>query len=304
MSREDRKVLTLVVSYNANAWIELCLKSVLASSMATDILVIDNASIDDTCEIIQTHFPDVLLKKNEINLGFGRANNIGLKYALENAYNYVLLINQDVQVSPEMLKRLVERAEEMPEFAVLSPIHLNGKRDNFDSRFFNYLVSGCSPYITDIILKKAYYPVYGCGFVNAAVWLMTKQCITTVGGFDPLFFHTGEDVDYCSRILRKGLKIGICPEIYAYHDRDNSKQSPYHNYYTYKKNNTLLNLKRTHPDSIVKSAIQIFLNSFHQLFHGNMKQFTADLKIAFLIMKNYKQIKISRKAWIEDKAYL
>ena len=298
------KILTVIVSYNAVSWIERCLQSVLASTVASDIMVVDNASQDDTCKIINKHFPKVILKKNETNLGFGCANNIGLKYALENAYDYVLLLNQDARVSSDMLQELIDIAENRPDFAVLSPIHLNGKGDKMDARFFNYLVSGCAQYITDMIVKNAFFPVYPCGFVNAAVWLMSKRCITKVGGFDPLYFHMGEDVDYCVRVIKKGLKIGICPETYAYHDRENRKPSQYDNYFTHKQNNTIVNLKNEPLFSLVKTFFKLCKDGLHHLLHGRMKQFVSDFKIAFLILLNNRKILRSRYEAINDRPYL
>jgi GT2 family glycosyltransferase len=62
--------------------------------------------------------------------------------------------------------------------------------------------------------------VYEVPFVNAAGWLLSKKCLETVGGFDPVFFHYGEDDNYCQRVLFHGLKIGVTPQTFLKHDRE------------------------------------------------------------------------------------
>ena len=304
MNRKS-KILTLIVSYNANKWIDSCLKSVLTSTVKTDIIIIDNASEDDTCEIIQKKYPDVVLIKNNRNLGFGQANNIGLNYALDNDYAYVLLLNQDAQISPDMLMHLLNVSENRREFAILSPIHLNGKRNNFDQRFYYYLISGCPQFITDMSLKNKVSPVYHCGFVNAAIWFMTKKCIIKAGGFDPLFFHTGEDLDYYFRIRAKGLNIGICPEVYAYHGREDRESSPFDNYFTNRKNDLLINLKNKSSKYKFRNAIvEVLFDSLINLLRGDIKDYLSDWRIGFYLLFNYRKIKLSRNESLKEKAYL
>ena len=78
------RVLVIVVTYNAMRWIDRCLGSLLASKPKPDVFVVDNASTDGTPDYLSSNFNDVIVNKPGRNLGFGQANNIGLKYALEN----------------------------------------------------------------------------------------------------------------------------------------------------------------------------------------------------------------------------
>jgi GT2 family glycosyltransferase len=66
--------------------------------------------------------------------------------------------------------------------------------------------------------KEKLLDVYETNFVNAAFWLLSKNCLNTVGGFDPIFYIYGED-DYINRVIGHNLKIGICPKLIGYHDR-------------------------------------------------------------------------------------
>ena len=76
------KVLTVVATFNAGPFIADCLSSLRASSVKTDVLIVDNGSTDGTIDTIQSKFPEFELIISESNLGFGKANNIGLRKAL------------------------------------------------------------------------------------------------------------------------------------------------------------------------------------------------------------------------------
>ena len=72
------KILTIIVSYNFMPWIDKCLGSMIQSGYPTDILVLDNDSKDETVKTIRERYPQVRLIENHANLGFGKANNIGI----------------------------------------------------------------------------------------------------------------------------------------------------------------------------------------------------------------------------------
>ena len=132
------KILTIIVSYNFEKWISRCLNSLKASSHPTDIIVIDNCSKDRTVEIIQKEYPQVRLIANSANLGFGRANNIGMQIAMKEGYDAVFLLNQDAWIGNDTLAVLAAQAVRHPEFGILSPVHLNGIGKELDKGFASY----------------------------------------------------------------------------------------------------------------------------------------------------------------------
>ena len=87
-----KDVLVIVVTYNGRPWIERCLGSVYADA---DLFVVDNDSGDGSADYVQAHFPEARLVRSADNLGFSKANNLGLRYAMEKGYRYVYLLNQD-----------------------------------------------------------------------------------------------------------------------------------------------------------------------------------------------------------------
>lgn len=198
-------------------WLPKCLESTNQYS----VIIVDNNSTDGTIDFIESNFPEKIILKQEKNFGFGQANNIGISYALKNGADYVFLLNQDAYLDERSLEKLIEVSKKNPQFGILSPIHLNGKADKLDEKFSNYLnFRANSNFYSDFILKKPLLDIYDVPFVNAAGWLIPRDCLETVGGFDPIFFHYGEDDNYCQRLNYYGFKIGIVPETKLLHDRE------------------------------------------------------------------------------------
>ncbi|PXW17135.1 MULTISPECIES: glycosyltransferase family 2 protein [unclassified Chryseobacterium] len=220
-------VKIIIVNYNSEKWIDRCLSSIDQAGLIKDTIIIDNASTDDSLHLIERSFPQVELIKLSSNLGFGQANNIGIKKAYDQGSDYVFLMNQDVYIEPNTIDCLISTAKLNPDFGILSPVHLNGNGSELDFAFSNYIIpSKCKKLYSDIFLQKL-APPYELPFVNAAAWLLTRKCIEKVGGFNPSLYHYGEDDNYCQRVLYHGLKIGIVPQSVIYHDREYRVENKY-----------------------------------------------------------------------------
>lgn len=203
------KVLVIVVTYNAHDWIRQCLNSV--DMERYDAFVVDNASTDDTLSILHTEYPKALVRAMDKNLGFGQANNIGLRYALDNGYDYVFLLNQDAWLLPDTIEKLIAAQKQHPEYLVLSPLQMNTEQGRVESQF--------KVYLERFQVDTSANSIQNVMFCNAATWLIAREGIMRVGGFDPIFPHYGEDTDYLQRVIFHGGKIGIFPSAQAYHER-------------------------------------------------------------------------------------
>lgn len=210
------KIYSIIVTYNGRKWIEKCIKSVYSDS---SVIVVDNGSTDGTIEFIDNHFSDVILLKQETNLGFGRANNIGINYALKHAADAVFLLNQDAWANKHVINKLIEFAELNKSYGILSPLHFNGNGQELD-KSFQLLAS--NELISDLATRNFRNFIYNVPFINAAAWLIPRHVIENVGGFDPGFFMYGEDVNYTQRVTFHGYGIGIIPSLSIYHDSGNN----------------------------------------------------------------------------------
>lgn len=217
----DTIVYTIIVTYNAAPWIKGCLESLASSRYPVPAVVVDNGSSDATRTFVRRSSDAVCLEQ-EHNLGFGIANNIGIRYALENGADYVFLLNQDARVQPETLDQLLAGARHSPNYGILSPMHLDGESQQIDYRFSRYLARAMNPSFTHL-LSDLYFGrverVYPISFANAAAWLVSRRCLEQVGGFDPLFHMYGEDDDFCNRLRYHGWQIGLVPAAIVYHER-------------------------------------------------------------------------------------
>lgn len=213
-------LLVIIVTYNALKWIDKCVNSVCQSSVGADLFIVDNGSKDGTAEYIKQSYPFVTLIERKENLGFGKANNIGIEYALKNKYDYVYLLNQDAWVLPDTFRVMIDAHIKQPEYGILSPVQLTASMDRFDKNFDRICKMEkrqCS------ILEDLYFGKDGISSITcvmAAHWLISRQCLLKVGGFSPAFPHYDEDDNYAERALYKGFKIGIVSKAKAVHDRE------------------------------------------------------------------------------------
>ena len=215
-------VYVVVVTYKGEQWYDRCFSSLMESGVPLKVVVVDNASGDGTVPYIKEHFPEIHLIESDKNLGFGGANNIGIRYALDNGADFVFLLNQDAWIETDTIAGLIEVSQVHPEFGILSPIHLNKEKSNIEKLLLRRLddFKVTSRELFDDLFFGRLKDVYGTKYVNAAAWFLPRKTIETVGGFDPIFFHYGEDDNYLNRVLYHGLKIGICPTIRIVHDND------------------------------------------------------------------------------------
>lgn len=216
------KVFIVIVTYNGMHWIERCLKSCEGYS----VVIVDNSSEDGTVQFVKKRFPNVKLILQSKNLGFGQGNNIGINYALNQGAEYLFLLNQDAYLRLGALEALTNVHLKNNKFGILSPIHLNGEGKELDLNFFRYMhENGDLSFYSDFILNKKPKNIYSIPFVNAAAWLIHKEVFLKVGGFDPIFYHYGEDNNFCQRVLYYGYKIGVVSDSFVLHDRSNKKGS-------------------------------------------------------------------------------
>lgn len=235
----QNKLLVIIVSYNAMSWAERCYRSLRSSLFPCDVITIDNGSTDGTQDFIKKNYPEVDLRQQDSNIGFGLANNIGLQKALNEGYEFAYLLNQDAWVEPDTFSRLIQSSKEHPEYGILSPMQLQADKKHFDRNFTQVVLCQhqlSAPYVVeDAYFNHPYNSVYEVTFVMAAHWLITRRCIEQTGGFSPSFFLYGEDDNYLDRVQYWKMKIGIVPTAQAVHDRGSRREDPikrdYYNHY-------------------------------------------------------------------------
>ena len=204
-------VLIVVVTYNAQEWIS----TFLGKSEGIDerqFLVVDNGSTDQTISEIKGSYPGVRIFEAKANLGFGGGNNLGFKYAIEQGYDYVFLLNQDAYITSAALNQLLA-VQQNTQAGIVSPMQYY-RAGVLDRKFEMYLRRGGAD--LDALPAVDHLRI---DFVNAALWLLPVDVIRKVGGFDPLFHHYGEDNDYVNRVRYHGYELVVATHVEGFHVR-------------------------------------------------------------------------------------
>lgn len=222
-----RNIFIIIVTYKGQRWYDRCFGSLRKSTVPVKAIVIDNASNDGSVEYIKEHYPEIHLIESKENLGFGRANNIGMRYALDNDCDFVFLLNQDAWIEPDTLQRLIEIHQRHPEYGILGPVQVNSEKTKVLNGVIQFLINPDNvnkDLFSDLLMGKT-GEIYPVAEINAAAWLLPRKTLEIVGGFDPIFLHYGEDWNYLSRVLYHGMKVGLTPNLKVVHDcRDRIEQ--------------------------------------------------------------------------------
>jgi len=288
-------IYSIVVTYNGIKWLDKCFGSLVNSTVSTKILVIDNKSTDGTPDQIRLKFPSVEVIETGQNLGFGKANNIGLTRALDENADYVFLLNQDAWVETDTIEKLV--SAQSLDYAILSPVHLNGQGDALDFGFANYLLNSLTPDFTSDIYLNRLKPIYEMQYANAAAWLLNMKCVELVGGFDPSFFMYGEDGNYMHRIKYYRLKIGVCPSARIYHDRQFRDDKKWDGLYA-KRNLLMIYFKDLNKSLIRKSTrflISQSIATLKDILRLRPKNVIIDIYAIVYVIVSFREIVSARK---------
>ncbi|HQG76611.1 MAG TPA: glycosyltransferase family 2 protein [Bacteroidales bacterium] len=279
--------LTIVVTYNGMKWYDRCFSSLRASTVPVDIYVFDNASTDGTVDYIRTRFPEIILHASDVNLGFGQGNNKGMRYALDNGYEFVFLLNQDAWLARnDAIEQLLIAYKDSSHKGILSPIHFNGSGERITSGMKKDLAgynSSESDLFSDLYFKRDLKIVYKVDYACAAAWFIPVETIKEIGGFDPLFFHYGEDDNYMHRLLYHNLSIGVCPFSGICHDiehRGDDYSSRLNNW----KKNLLVEMSNINkPLSVNGFILKTFLKSFSRILTFRFKAAILYMNMAIFV---------------------
>jgi hypothetical protein len=175
-----------------------------------DVIVLDNGSEDETAATVKRDFPRVKLIENGDNLGFCKGNNVGLKYCLEQGYDYILLLNSDTEVLPGLLDELVAVMEADRRIGIAgaknilleNPTYMWGQYGKVT--WGPMLVKTIGRFEPDQNLRE---PVRDVDWVICNGCMVSRAALEKVGGFDEEFWQCNEDVDWSYRAREAGYRV-------------------------------------------------------------------------------------------------
>ncbi len=214
MSTSPQTIAAIIVSFESDEVLPACIDALKAEGVAA--FVVDNASIDQSVAVAQAHGATVI--QNDQNQGFGRGMNIGVNAA--NGFEYVLLLNPDAVISQGSMAALLKAAQNYPDAGLLSPRILSE-----DGSIFFPTRSLLSPYLHN---KKGVRvtPTGDCcaPFLSGACYLIRRDLLLQLGGFDPNIFLFYEDNDLCRRVIDAGYSVTYVHEAIVRHAQGKSSK--------------------------------------------------------------------------------
>jgi GT2 family glycosyltransferase len=217
-----REISYLVVNWNTKALTDLCIRSLEVDSRGLDaeIIVVDNGSVDGSIEMIRTRFPGVRLICNGTNLGFARANNIGMRVS-RGAFIY--LVNSDAQLVPGGTRAMTACMKDSPRLALLGPsiLDIEGRSQRSCWEFFT--PGGLAKRVigiqqsTAVMKRGGGFARLDRHFLSGCALMVRREAADRVGLFDEQFFFYGEDMDLSRRMIDGGWMIGQLPAAKAIH---------------------------------------------------------------------------------------
>ncbi len=203
-------ISVVIVNYNGQKYLQECLDSIRYNleNIQHEIIIVDNNSMDASCAFIKDKFPDVKLIESKENLGFGKANNLGVKKA---NYNTILLLNNDTILQNHLLPA-IETLYENAKNGILAINMLDSQKKyipsvgSFPSPFKLLKISLLSDQRQVFKTGKFKSKLYTVDWVSGSFMLIRKSDYELIGGFDTDYFMYVEDVDLCKRMTELGKK--------------------------------------------------------------------------------------------------
>ncbi len=300
------KIAVAILNYNGVKWLEKFLGNVIQNSPEAEVIVIDNASTDDSVKYLKTHFPEIKIIQNIENSGFAGGYNEGLK-SIES--DYYILLNSDIEVTENWIMPVIHSIEKTPNAVAGQPKILayhckthfehagacGGFIDKLGypfcrGRIFNEVEEDIKQYDESI---EVFWATGACLFIKSdAYWEM--------GGLDADFFAHMEEIDLCWRMQNKGYKIICEPQSTVYHVGGGTLdyQNPRKTYLNFR--NSLYMIHKNKNGLLFFIILQrLFLDGFAGLkflLSGDFKHVKSILKAHFDYYKQIKKLNIKRKA--------
>ena len=210
------EISVVIVSFNSAGFLRACLSSVLASLPAFgEVIVIDNASSDESCALIRKEFPSVTLLSLKANEGFGAACNRGAAAA---SGRYLVFLNPDSQVEPGWLEPLRRTLEEDPTVGAASPkIVLLDRPEMINACGNDVHVAGFPSCHLWGVAAEAVREGGEVTAISGAAFMISKALFDELGGLDPQFFMYLEDTDLSWRLRLRGYRCRYVPQSVVRH---------------------------------------------------------------------------------------
>jgi GT2 family glycosyltransferase len=260
---ETPKVFVLILTWNTCQEVLTCVEHALGANYPNyQVVVIDNASQDGTSAAVRHRYPNVTLLENSENLGYAAGNNRGIKYALEHGAEYVLIINSDTVMPPDLLTKTVQIASSSDHIAAVGVKNL--KMSDPSTVWAAYLELTYRRELLNVVGREqpdspALSVVKDVPGVSGACMLLSRRAVEDVGLLDETFFMYHEDLDWCQRAISKGYRCVYAGTAHILHKGSSSTLKTRAGYYFLVRNSILFARKHGNLVQYLTVVLSTFL---------------------------------------------
>jgi len=230
-------VAIVIVNWNGYEDTRRCLESLKQLQYERySVIVVDNASSDESEEKLRRDFPEHTILQAGSNLGFAGGANVGIRCAVDRGADYILLLNNDTIVEGELLTRLIQTIERSEGTGLAAPKIAYMSQPEKVWAYggaFNVNTGSALHFLNEVELERFVKQPPWYLYVPACALLIKRKCIEDVGLLSERFFHLAEDVEYSIRAQERGWSIALDPSVTVLHKGSASmpRFSPLYNYY-------------------------------------------------------------------------
>ena len=192
------------------------------------IILVDNEYSEKSLIDLRNKHKELIVFKEKNNLGFAGGNNIGIRYALENDYDYIMLLNNDTEVKENFILPLVERIEKDHSLGAVQPLILNFSNKsiiwNAGGKLNKFLGLTSTRLNNNKLNSSIVFDDY-TDWISGCCILIKSEILTKVGLLDEKFFNYYEDVDWSLRMKNLGYDLGFVKESIIYHHGSSSSKN-------------------------------------------------------------------------------
>lgn len=240
------KIFIVVLNWNGKDFLTGCLnslKELKTDNCTLEAVVVDNASTDGSVKLVETRYKDIKVLKNKENLGFAEGNNVGIRYALKNGADYVLILNPDTIVDKNLVVQLISAqggsasggkvAKKSSKIGILGPKIYFAPGYEFHKERYKpeergkviWYAGGLMDWNNilgshrgvDEVDRGQYDELIETDFASGCAMLIKREVFEKIGLFDKRYFLYLEDNDFCQRARKAGFKIVYVPGAKMYH---------------------------------------------------------------------------------------
>lgn len=240
----------VICNFNKQDYLKNCIDSFYKSELFDlnyDLIVVDNASSDDSVNLIKTNYQDIILLENKINTGGSGGFDRGIQYCIKKEYEHVVLLDNDILLEKDTIYKLYEYIKKNTNVGVVgskictmdNPDILQelGSFIDFDETF--NVITPFKGHKDDSSLPE----VVNCDYVPACCLITTKEVLNKVGGFNTDHFIYWDDMDWCTRIKKANYEIHSINSSRVFHKMGVSNHTNTFGVYYFERNKIMFFLK-------------------------------------------------------------